>query len=515
MAQAPQLQVRQSQSLVVTPQLQQAIKMLQLGTVELQAFVAALVEANPFLDFEDPSDQFEQDGPDHGDETPTEDVAEDSDDLGEWELDSESLADPDHWPEGGDEDLSLDPLDLVSDEISLRDQLESIITAATFKSPMDLGIARAMMESVDAAGYLTVDLTDLAKRLGVTPKPVQIVLTRLQDVATPAGLFARNLAECLRLQLEDRKELTAPMKALIDNLPLLGARDFVKLERACKVDRQTLSGLVQRLRRLDPKPGAQFGSPYAQDVIPDVIVDTTPDGNLRVRHHGDAVPMVRLARAYAQQVKRQARAGKERAFVRENVTNANWLIRALSQRARTILAVAEAIVARQEGFFRWGVEHLTPMVLREIASEIDMHESTISRVTAGKYLTCSRGVFELKYFFTTAISGNGIDHSASAVKARLRALIDGETQVLSDDALVKALQQEGIDLARRTVAKYRESMDIPSSVARRREKRLVSVSVVKNVKKPKAKKAGKPRVSHQSKKRAPAKLKVVNMAVPG
>jgi RNA polymerase sigma-54 factor len=337
----------------------------------------------------------------------------------------------------------------------------------------DRALAGAIISSVDETGYLSEPLEAIAARLGADIEDAEAVLGVIQS-CEPAGLAARSLAECLTLQLIERNRFDPAMQALVANLPMLAKRDFPLLRRLCKVDEEDLADMVSELRALNPKPGLAFTSVAVQSVIPDVFVRYAPDGGWAVELNSDALPRVIANKAYYVRLGRMKDTA-DKSFIDEAWTSANWLTRSLDQRAKTILKVATEIVRQQDEFFLYGVQHMRPLNLKMIADAVSLHESTISRVTSNKYVATPRGTFEMKYFFTASISATaGQDaHSAEAVRFRIRQLIEAEqaSHVLSDDALVEALRAQGIDIARRTVAKYREAMRIPSSALRRREKK--------------------------------------------
>jgi len=326
---------------------------------------------------------------------------------------------------------------------------------------------------IDEAGYVVGDIAELADRLGCAEARVARVLARLQHF-DPPGVFARNLAECLALQLRDRDRLDPAMKILVDHLPLLASRDANALMRLCNVDGDDLAEMVAEIKALDPKPGLAFDPVLSSPVVPDVIMRMLPDASWAIELNGDTLPRVLVNQRYYAEVSGVTRAKNDREYLSERLQQANWLVKALHQRATTILKVSREIVRQQDGFFRRGVQHLKPLVLRDIATEIGMHESTVSRVTSNKFIQSPRGIFELKYFFTASVASSigGEALSAEAVRFRIKSLIDGERAILSDDRIVEMLHGEGIAIARRTVAKYREAMRIPSSVQRRRDKSL-------------------------------------------
>jgi RNA polymerase sigma-54 factor len=330
---------------------------------------------------------------------------------------------------------------------------------------------------VDEAGYLRGDLAELADKLGAPAGLIDKVLAELQGF-DPPGVFARDLAECLSLQLKDQNRYDPQIARLLDNLSLLGSHNLAALKRAVGVDAQELADMIAEIKGLNPKPGLRFGSVQIQPVLPDVSVRPAHDGSWLVELNNDTLPRVLVNRSYYATVSKTAQLPKDRDYLLECLQNANWLVKSLDQRARTILRVAEEIVRQQDGFLTHGISHLKPLNLKTVADAISMHESTVSRVTSNKYIATTRGVFELKYFFTSAIaSADGEEsHSSEAVRHRIRQLIAAETAggVLSDDKIVEQLKQDGIDIARRTVAKYREALRIPSSVQRRREKQMAA-----------------------------------------
>jgi RNA polymerase sigma-54 factor len=374
---------------------------------------------------------------------------------------------------GGDGENDLE--DFVANQVSLREHLSAQLPL-TVAAPVERIIGQYLIDLVDEAGYIPADLESLALRLGTSLELVESVLAKLQTF-DPPGIFARSLAECLALQLKDQNRYDPLMAQLLAHLDLLGSRNIPALKKAIGIDMDELADMVREIKRLNPKPGLKFGSVQVQPIVPDVIVRAASDGGWHVELNSDTLPRVLINRTYYTRVARTATSEKDKGYLFDCLQTANWLVKSLDQRARTILKVAEQIVRQQDSFFMYGVQHLRPLNLRAIADAISMHESTVSRVTSNKYIATPRGIFELKYFFTSAIASaaDGEAHSSEAVRHRIRQLIDGESpsDVLSDDQLVDRLKNEGIDIARRTVAKYREAMRIPSSVQRRRDKRLV------------------------------------------
>lgn len=516
MALSPKLVLRQGQSLVMTPQLLQAIKLLQFSNVELAAYVESEIERNPLL-------ERVEDQPDREEPAPHERQAAESEggfgegvaegasgedwssdqfttDRATLEADSSAIVEnsfgsepaeatmrqpaaeapdgPSAWTgvagaQGSsgfsDESVSLEAF--VAARITLREHLGAQLALAV-SDPVGRAIGQAIVDSIDEAGYVAEPLEDIAARLGVSLGRALEILSVVHTFE-PSGVGARNLAECLAIQLRERDRFDPAMRALVANLPLLARRDFASLEKLCGVDAADLADMAAELRRLDPKPGRAFGGAPLHPAIPDVIMRAAADGSWRLELNADTLPRVLVNQTYVAQIGRNARA-EDKIFVANCLQTANWLTKSLDQRARTILKVASEIVRLQDAFFSQGVEHLRPLNLRTVADAIGMHESTVSRVTSNKYLGSPRGLFELKYFFTVSIASNTGSgaHSAESVRYRIKQLIEQESPqaVLSDDAIVLKLRSANVDIARRTVAKYRESMRIPSSVERRREK---------------------------------------------
>ncbi len=498
MALSAKLQMKQSQSLVMTPQLMQSIRLLQFTSLELDRFVDQEIERNPLIERDDA----------RGDaEPPVQVEAEASSDWmkADLEWDSSAIAGkldtslenvfpddpgvreavpatlepgwksaPGSSSSGSGEAFDLDQVSAAPETLSghVQEQISLMIRDAG-----DRLIAAELADALDPSGYCQADLAEIADRLGTSGEAVARVLAACQQF-DPPGLFARNLAECLTIQLKAKDRFDPAMAAMVGHLELLARRDFQTLKTLCGVDEEDLLDMLAEIRALDPKPGMAFEGGIADPIVPDVMVRAASDGSWAVDLNTDALPRVLMDQDYAARVQAGARTQADKEFISECLQNANWLTRSLDQRARTILKVASEIVRQQDGFLLHGVTHLRPLNLRTVADAISMHESTVSRVTANKYMMTPRGMFEMRYFFTAAIASaeGGDAHSAESVRHRIRQMIDTETasNVLSDDAIVDLLNKAGIDVARRTVAKYREGMNIPSSVQRRREKRAVA-----------------------------------------
>jgi RNA polymerase sigma-54 factor len=477
--------MRQGQSLVMTPQLQQAIKLLQLSNLELADFIETELERNPLLERDEPEPEARDEPIEHEglsfDDAPggaaqasiDADVESLHPDLGGADLTDAGAAPLMDWSKAGSgkghDDLP-DFEDRLTNEVSLAEHLDRQLSALGV-SPVERMIGAALIDGVDDWGYFRGDTMDVALTLGCPEPMVAALLARMKGFE-PVGVMARDLAECLELQLRDRGRFDPAMAKLLSRLDLLAKHKFDDLETICEVDREDLEDMIAEIRALTPKPGAGFGAGPAQTVIPDVYVRGAHDGAWLVELNTDTLPRLLINQRYCGEVSRKARTDQDKAFISECQSNANWLVKSLDQRARTILKVAREIVRQQDGFFVHGVQHLRPLNLKTVAAAIEMHESTVSRVTSNKFIATPRGVFELKYFFTASIaSADGGDaHSAESVRHRIKALIDNERadDILSDDRIVEILRGLGIEIARRTVAKYRESLRIPSSVERKR-----------------------------------------------
>ena len=510
MALAPRLDLRQSQTLVMTPQLQQAIKLLQLSNLELVAFVEQELERNPLLERDESESQGAGDESGEGRDRarapapprqrPTRPRPPRPPRRRWWmrcparrrKRRSTSITTIPGTPMAPATATAVTPTGAVAAgaaispttrtasnrsvarDITLRDHLIGQLNM-DIADPADRLIGLHLIESLDESGYLTTDLAEIGATLGCPVARVETVLGHLQRF-DPPGVFARSLAECLALQLRDRNRLDPAMQALLDHLDLLARRDLAGLMRVCGIDAEDLSEMIAEIRALDPKPALAFDHAPAQPITPDVLMRAAPGGAWIVELNSETLPRVLVNSRYYAKVSSHSKNREDKIYLSERFQSANWLVKSLHQRANTILKVASEIVRQQEAFFQKGVQHLRPLVLRDIAEAIAMHESTVSRVTTNKYIATPRGIFELKYFFTQSIAGaDGAEaHSAEAVRHRIKILVEAEgpTAVLSDDRIVEILRKDGVDIARRTVAKYREALRIPSSVQRRREKAL-------------------------------------------
>nr|WP_040305048.1 RNA polymerase factor sigma-54 [Ahrensia sp. R2A130] len=512
LSQKLKLRQGQTQSLVMTPQLSQSIKLLAMSNIELDAFIDEQLEKNPFLErAENGADDRRSDVPESTSSNEREPLSALSLEL---DVSAQTLADnlgtslenvfPDEQDyrndrtSVGNEDKSAsvsgglaissasssddwDIAERATTAPSLHDHLHEQLSLMRCELKVRFFV-QTMIEFVDDGGYLQLDLLALTERLDSTEEVANTAIDLLQSM-DPCGVGARDLRECLTLQLRERGRFDPAMASLIDNLPLLARRDYAALAKLSGLDASDMRAAVLEIQALDPKPGTAFSSQATQHVAPDAEVREASDGSWIVELNSETLPRVLVNETYLTRVDRDcakgARPTEAHEFVQQCAADANWLTRSLDQRANTILKVCKSIVSRQDAFLIHGIDHLRPMTLKQVAEDISMHESSVSRATSNKYLMTPRGLFEMKYFFTTALGAtegdDGSGHSAEAVRAQIRTLIDAETArtVLSDDAIVEALRGRGVDIARRTVAKYRDAMAIPSSVQRRREKRAI------------------------------------------
>ena len=486
------LDLRQSQNLVMTPQLQQAIKLLQMNNVELSEFLEEELEKNPLLEKAETegSAPAENEAPTEIEARNERDDVEQNFDEGWTGNEAETATPQDSTPDfdsgnmltgvgaGGnrnfdDPELSLE--NTLAQTKTLRDHLLEQVYM-DMEDPKDRMVGGVIIDMLDEAGYLRIGIDEIIERLGAKPEKVKSILAQMKKYE-PAGIFAADLQECLALQLEDQGKLDQPMQTLLENLDRLAEHDVQGLIKICGVNETYLQDMIAEIRSLNPRPANTFDHLIVQTIVPDVIMKPIPKsqgGGWRVELNNDTLPRVLINQQYLTEVSTHAKNKQDKDYISTQINSASWLVKALDQRAKTILKVAAEIIEQQDAFFLYGIEFLRPLILKDIAEKIDMHESTVSRVTSGKYIGTPRGLFELKYFFSTAlISADGTSHSAESIKARVKSLIEDENleNILSDDAIVDILQKEGISLARRTVAKYRDMLNIPSSVMRRKLKK--------------------------------------------
>ena len=513
MALSHRLSQKQQQSLVMTPQLQEAIKLLQMSNIELTAYVEEELEQNPLLEHEDANSDAAAPAGEPNELAENSEVSDDSgfEDGLDSPVDSMELADAVSMPAEGDAPLDIDydnvwdggnspatadagPVSYdagssaasggssdfsdidnsiesrISGNITLRDHLSEQLNV-DIQDQVDRIIGLHLIELLDEAGRFAGNCEELAVRLGCDLGRVEAVLDQMQRF-DPPGIFARDLKECFEIQLREKDRLDPAMQALLENLHLFEKYDRAAIMKACRVDEEDFQEMMADLRSLNPRPASLFEHEVAQPVSPDILMRAHADGGWQVELNNDTLPRVLINRQYYSHVSRGVRSKKDQEYLTDQLNTANWLVKALHQRATTILKVATEIVRQQDAFFVYGVSHMRPLILRDVAEAVSVHESTVSRVTSNKYMASPRGIFELKYFFSASLSSadGGVAHSAEAVRFRIKSLCDGETAdtVLSDDDIAARLREDGVDIARRTVAKYREAMNIPSSVRRRR-----------------------------------------------
>ncbi|MBV9288635.1 MAG: RNA polymerase factor sigma-54 [Hyphomicrobiales bacterium] len=497
MALSAKLAIRQGQAMVLTPQLLQAIKLLQMPNVELSTFIENELASNPLLELAEEPDGSAPEPIEREPESGGAGEAAEPDDWASESLETDAAAlaanlgtevenafEPDRpspaaspdghsrrWESASGGRSDVDAEADLAESVSLREHLERQ-AHVLIADPAERIIASTLIDGLDERGYFIGAATEIAERLGTSTEIVDGLIARMQSLE-PTGVFARDLAECLALQLRERDRFDPAMQALIDNLPALGRRDYALLRRVCGVDDEDLLDMIEEIKRLEPKPGRPFGDLPGPPAIPDVYVTAAPDRTWRVELNSQALPRVLVNDIYAAEIKRGARREEDKQYISAQLQSANWLAKSLEQRARTILNVASEIVRRQDAFLVEGVRGLKPLNLKTVGEAIGVHESTVSRATAHKFIQTPRGLFEMKYFFTAVIaSDSGQAHSAEAVRQRIRRMIEEEDpgDVLSDDVIVERLRKADIVIARRTVAKYRDSLRIPSSVERRKLK---------------------------------------------
>jgi RNA polymerase sigma-54 factor len=499
------LHMKQGQSLVMTPQLQQAIKLLQMSNIELQSFVESELEKNPLLEREDnsPNNETGNDGDANiavaaepssldetlssvrgaGDDSPTSGAEPGMDDGNHHEI---AATAPGPGLDSGwsslrqSSGLSIDgEAEDAASRVTREETLSEHLTRQLnlyFRETQDRAIGQYLIGMINEAGYLNAELPQVAEGLGTSLENVERVLKVMRGF-DPVGVFSSDLKDCLKAQLVERNHFDEAMAVMIDNLQLVAKRDYQQLRSLCAVSMDDIQDMIAELKTLNPKPGLAFGSEPVAAVVPDVFVRASTDGSWIVELNSETLPRVLVNTQYMTKVSRGAAKADDTNFLAEAHAQATWLVKSLDQRARTILKVAREIVSQQDGFLIHGIQHMRPITLKTVAEAIEMHESTISRVTSNKYMSTPRGVFELKFFFSNAISSSedgAESHAAESVRHRIREMISRETvdDILSDDTIVEKLKADGIDIARRTVAKYRESLGIQSSVQRRREAKI-------------------------------------------
>ncbi len=491
MAITPKLEIRQSQSLLMTPQLRQAINLLQMSNLELGELIEGELASNPLLEKESETaydetplpqtidDYAAADLPENEEHAPDIDYDNQFDDSGS---DREGYDAPDNdysWSDYNESKNKSDGEDFNYFEKRLKDEkslylLISEQISLNFTAKIDQAIAFRLAEQLDPAGYFRGDIEHLAATLKIGKEKIKSVLSVMKSFE-PSGIFAENLAECLEIQLKDKNRYDPQIAALLQNLPLLAEKKFKELKKLCRAEDEDLLSMISDLKSLNPKPAADYTHDLTTYVIPDVFVRRDKSGNYHVELNSMSLPRLLINRRYCSEIINTDAGKATKRFLKEKLGSANFLVKALHQRAVTILEVCEEIISAQHDFFEQGIEYLKPMALRDVAEKIEMHESTVSRVTANKYMHTPRGIFELKYFFSQAAATFSGDEQTStlSIKHKIKKMIDEEKpdNILSDDKLVELLAGQGIKIARRTVTKYREAMGIATSGQRKREKR--------------------------------------------
>ncbi len=514
MALTPRLDIKQSQSLVLTPQLQQAIKMLQLSSAELVEFVAEEVEQNPLLEYDERDENEDRRNANNEDKqsqdaSPEEERVKTADDFlqqsnsvndqndAPLDTDYSELYDDNSYSDNigaiPSQNLGLNGSNMITGgagnfdfaensaeqkqtaAVSLKSHLEEQLILLQAES-YEKVIIQYLIGLMDEAGYINEETNLIAERCGCSVEDIDRIFEIAQTME-PVGVFARSLGECLKIQQIQADRYDPAMAIFLDNLEMLGERKFNELRRLCKVGKEDFLDMIEEIKALNPKPGLEFGEEIVYTVIPDVYVKKSNKGSWFVELNNESLPKVLMNNRYLNEIGDRATKKEDKDYIDECVAKANWLVRALDQRARTILKVSSELVRLQKKFLDDGIQYLAPINLKTIAEAIEMHESTVSRVTANKYIATPRGIFEMKFFFTNAIGSLDSDnqYSSKSIKYKIKQLIDDEDpkKILSDDKIVEIIRAEGIDIARRTVAKYRESLDIPSSIIRRRMKNPV------------------------------------------
>jgi len=488
MAMTQKIALRQGQNLIMTPQLQQAIKILELSHQDLAAYVEQQLERNPLLEKAEempPSASSESTGNVADQSRAEAHLAQNPSDepeanykieMGHVSFQEENYSGAWRASYGGEftQNDNNEAEENISRKITLREHLEAQVNFDISGSTERM-IALQLIDMVNDSGYIIGDLTALSARLGCNLSETEAALRKVQEF-DPVGVCARDLRECLALQLKEKDRLDPAMKTLLDNLDLVARNDRAALVKLCAVDEEDIADMIKEIRALNPRPGSSFDHSECQIPVPDILLNKLTDGGWVVALNPDTLPRILVNQGYYATLSGQAKDGDGRDFIDKKLAEANWLLKALDQRANTLLRVAKEIVQQQESFFLYGVQRMRPLTRRDIAAAISMHESTVSRVIANKCIATPRGFFELRYFFNATIQGHNetVNHAAEAVRSQIKMLIQEETpdDVLSDDRLAEILHQRGINIARRTVAKYRESLKILSSAQRRRAKGL-------------------------------------------
>ena len=478
------LKLKQSQSLVMTPQLQQAIKLLQLNNIELCDLVNKELEENPFLEnktTEIELNEFKK-------EENTENTVEAFQNGESLKDDTSSLDYENRWDQeiktnsGNNNFETLDPGSIAEQTVSEKVTLKTILrqqASVEFSESKEKLISEIIIDYIEPSGWLTKNLDDLADIIGCDNDTLEKIIRRMQKFE-PTGVFAKNLSECLKIQLENKGILTEDMLLLIENFDMLARGEIKSLCKVCKISEIQLTENIKNIKKLNPKPGTIYTEDNEPIYHPDVIVKHK-NNSWEVELNNSTLPKIIVNEDYINELEKLTTKEGDKKFISESVTSARWLLKAIEQRNVTTLKISSEIVKQQKDFFEKGVSFLKPMILKDVAKKIGMHESTVSRVTTGKLMLTPRGIVEMKKFFTATINSTikGESHSAASVRETLKNLITNEplNNPLSDELIVIQLKKEGINLARRTVAKYRELLNIPSSSERRKMMKIQSIQI--------------------------------------
>lgn len=491
MAITPKIEIRQSQSLLMTPSLRQAINILQMSNLELNELVEKELENNPLLEKEDDrieNFELQQKTIDTYEDSPVPTTEDESPDVDyDNQFDDDFASDREGYENGNDyswQDYSKskgtagEDFDYLEKKLSSSKSLYRFLEeqiSVLFSDRKEKIIAMHLTEFLDESGYFRGNTKTIAQKLNSKEELISNILSKLQTLE-PSGIFATSLSQCLSIQLKDLNRYDPMIEKLLQNLELLAARKFKELKKICETNDEDLASMINDIKALNPKPAADFIHDLTGYVIPDVFVRTNKYGEYIVELNNMSLPRVLINREYYSEIKNIVSKDKQaKRYLKEQLGSAGFLVKAMHQRAVTMLRVSEEIIKAQRDFFEHGIEHLKPMALKDIAEAVEMHESTISRVTNNKFMSTSRGIFELKYFFTQAAETyNGEEGTSTlSIKHKIKKLIEEEDEknILSDDSIVELMAAQGIKIARRTVNKYRESMGIPTSAERKRLKR--------------------------------------------
>lgn len=499
MAIEPKLEIKQSQSLLMTPQLRQAINLLQMSNLELNSLIEEELSANPLLEREDSrtetSSPEEKNIDNYDDEPLVENPISEEEFSPDIDYDNSFADDFGSDREGYDIPADYNWQDYaltknannaaspdydyfeqkLSSQKSLYDEINEQIDIC-FTSPKDKIIAAVLMENLDDSGWFIGNKPQLAARLCTAESKINQILSVMKTFE-PSGLFAENLAECIASQLREKNRLDCLMEKLLQHLDLLAERKYKELLKLLNITQEDLLTMIDDIKSVNPKPAADYHVSAAQYIIPDVFVRRGSHGGYSIELNNLSLPRLLINRRYYTEVSRAESKNKSvQRYLKTQLGNAGFLLKSLRQRAETILRVSEEIVKTQYDFFEKGIDFLKPLTLKAIAEAVEMHESTVSRVTTNKYMHTPIGIFELKYFFTTAMTNYSGGDAASAltIKHKIKNLIEKESPgaVLSDDKISELLAREGLKVARRTVAKYRESLNIPGSSERKKQKQI-------------------------------------------